>query len=51
MQERATELEYLRWFYQNADFGPAHSDVMAILNENFIEETGLELPKGYDYES
>lgn len=48
--KRASELEYLRWFYQMADFGPADGDVRYNLNEEFKEETGLELPEGYDYE-
>ena len=50
MREKASELEYLRWFYAHADFGPAHSDVMMILNEDFVDETGLALPDGYEYE-
>lgn len=43
------ELEWLRWFYQNADFGPAHGDVIYILQENFKEQGG-EIPEGYEYE-
>lgn len=42
------ELEYLRWFYCNADFGPAHEDVIAIMNSNYIEDTGNCIPEGYD---
>ena len=45
--EKATELEYLQWFYENADFGPADDDVRDILNEAFVDETGKQLPKGY----
>lgn len=40
----ATELEYLRWFFGNADFGPADSDVRMIMNENFTEKTGMAVP-------
>ncbi len=46
-KEKATELEFLQWFYSNADFGPASEDVVEIMIENFKEETGKELPDGY----
>ncbi len=36
--EKATELEFLSWFYRNADFGPADSDVREIMNEEFYEK-------------
>jgi len=44
---KATELEFLKWFYCNADFGPADSDVRTIMAENFQEKTGKLLPEGY----
>jgi len=47
-RERATELEYLKWFRQNADFGPAHSDVMELYNSEFMQKTGKNLPKGWN---
>lgn len=47
MAERATELEYLRWFHCNADFGPADGDVRYYMDEEFKKETGKELPEGY----
>lgn len=43
------ELKYLRWFYANADFGPADSDVRQIMNERYVREGGV-IPKGYDAE-
>lgn len=46
--ERATELEYLRWWYYEADFGPADGDVRYSMDQQFREETGKELPVGYD---
>lgn len=49
-RERATELEWLKYFYQEADFGPAHGDVISIMKENFMEETGKDLPEGYEDE-
>lgn len=50
MKKQANELEYLRWFYDNADFGPAHGDVMLMLQKSFESETGLEVPSNYKYE-
>lgn len=49
--EKATELEYLKWFFQNADFGPADSDVRDRLNRQFIEQKEKNLPEGYNYDS
>jgi hypothetical protein len=46
----ATELEYLQWFYDNADFGPADSDVRSIMEDEFVEEMGKAIPKGYEDE-
>lgn len=45
---RATELEWLQWFYANADFGPGHGDVMHWLKQRFQEKSGKLLPEGYD---
>jgi hypothetical protein len=36
---------WLEWFYINADFGPAHGDVMTYMYERFKEETGLRVPQ------
>lgn len=46
----ATPLEYLKWFYMNAEFGPAHGDVMYGLNDAFEAETGKKIPPEYKYE-
>jgi len=48
MKETATELEYLSWFRCNADFGPADQDVIDDMNRQFKEETGKELPEGWE---
>lgn len=48
--EKATELEYLQWFYSNADFGPGEGDVRYYMIANFKNETGKELPEGYEDE-
>lgn len=46
----ATEMEYLEWFYQNCDFGPAHEDVVMSLQRWFEDETGKRVPRAYRYE-
>ena len=43
------ELKYLRWFYENADFGPADDDVRQIMNERYVRGGGV-IPKGYENE-
>lgn len=43
------ELKYLRWFYANADFGPADDDVRHIMNAQYVCEGGV-IPKGYEIE-
>jgi hypothetical protein len=48
-RERATEVEYLKWFRTNADFGPATGDVVDALSEDFIQTTGKDLPEGWNY--
>lgn len=50
-RERSTELDYLKWFYQNADFGPGDGDHRDNMNQWFMEETGKNLPEGYNYAS
>ncbi len=49
-KEEATELEYLKWFRINADFGPADGDVKLIMEEQFEKETGKKVPKDWAYE-
>jgi hypothetical protein len=46
----ATELEYLRWFAQNADFGPADGDVHYFMQQKFEKETGKSVPENWRYE-
>lgn len=43
----ATELEYLKWFWSNCDFGPADSDVHAGMIEQFEREKGVRVPANY----
>lgn len=49
-KEVATEIEYLKWFYQNADFGPADVDVKICLNERFEHDTRKKVPTNYRLE-
>jgi hypothetical protein len=44
-KEEDAELEYLRWFVGNSDFGPTDSDVRAGLNEGYEIATGKKVPK------
>jgi hypothetical protein len=48
MRERATELEYLRWFACEADFGPAEADVRNSMSVAFMKQTGKNLPEGWN---
>lgn len=41
------ELEFLRWFYCEADFGPADWDVRYMYHEAYVRE-GNTIPKGYE---
>lgn len=50
MENRASELEFLRYFHRNADFGPADSEVRYYINDSFMEESGKRLPEGYETE-
>jgi hypothetical protein len=50
-RERATELEYLKWFRIYADFGPADSDIQDIMDKRFMRETGKLLPKGWNFDA
>jgi hypothetical protein len=43
------ELKYLRYFFQKADFGPAHGDVVQYINQAF-EKEGNKVPEGYNEE-
>ena len=45
--EKATELEFLRYFFQNADFGPADGEVRFYLGRDFERVSGKEPPDGY----
>lgn len=44
------EYDYLVWFMQNADFGPADDDVCRMMAEDYVKETGRKLPKGWGFD-
>ena len=46
--EEDKEKYYLEWFYENCDFGPAHDDVIQLMNEEYTKDTGEEVPPGYE---
>lgn len=48
--EKATEIEFLKHFYQEADFGPADGDVRDSIKSHFEEKSGKKLPSGYERE-
>lgn len=48
-RERATELEYLKWFRCEADFGPADGDVKDAMDQRFMDKTGKNLPEGWNF--
>ena len=43
----ATEIEFLQWYFANADFGPAHEDVVNSLFAQFENETNKAVPEEY----
>lgn len=48
--KRLTELEYLRLFFQYADFGPADEDVRQWINDSIEDATGKRIPSEYEPE-
>ena len=50
-KSRATELEWLKWFYQAATFGPGDGDIRDAMAELFMTITNKNLPEGYNFAS
>lgn len=46
-EELLDELEFLRFFYQQADFGPASDDIFSMIREDYMTKTKRECPVGY----
>lgn len=44
--ELEAELAYLRWFHSNADFGPAHTDVVMAMQATYPDV----VPENWLYE-
>lgn len=49
MNHTQEEFDYLEWFVSNCDFGPAHGDVISIMQQEYEEETGKKVPEDYKY--
>ena len=47
IEELKDRIEYLEFFYNNVDFGPAHDDVIEMIDDRFINETGKKIPEAY----
>lgn len=43
-EEDRQELDYLRWFCTNADFGPAEGDVRIYMQNEYVSQTGKPVP-------
>jgi len=41
------ELDFLEWFYANADFGPADWDIQCMMQKEYEHETGNRVPDSY----
>jgi len=52
MSNEATELEFLRFFYEKVQpcLGPADGDIIESIKKEFTKKTGKELPFGYEIE-
>lgn len=48
-EDSESELWFLRWFYQECDFGPGDDDVREAMKDEFKSKYGP-LPKGYECE-
>lgn len=44
------ENAYLTYFHQNADFGPAHGDIVCNIQERYKETSGKDVPVEWKYE-
>lgn len=46
MEDPQIELDYLRWFHDTCDFGPAHEDVVQIMLDDYVKSGGV-IPAAY----
>ena len=51
-KKRASELDYLRYFYDAVQpaLGPADDDIISMIRDDFEQETGQRPPIDYDEE-
>ena len=47
LRRSVEELNYLRYFHADCDFGTAHEDIIVTINCGYESETGNEAPEGY----
>lgn len=50
IDEFGVELDYLRWFHDNVDFGPAQTEVMQNCQKHYQIRTGKDVPANWIYE-
>lgn len=48
IDEMEADLHYLRWFHRNADFGPAHTDVVRAMQADYAKHRPV--PANWLYE-
>ncbi len=48
--EEENIIHYLKWFWLNADFGPADSDVRYYMNRDYEQNTNKKVPVIYKQE-
>jgi hypothetical protein len=46
-EDNSALLQYLEWFRNNADFGPADGDVIYGMHEDYTKQTGNPVPEEY----
>ena len=49
MSKKFKKLEFLEWFFEDCNFGPAHEDVISCMVDDYEEQTGQVVPEEYDY--
>lgn len=47
LKELVEELEWLRYFYESADFGESHDNCVNLIKGDYTRDTGKEAPNGY----
>ena len=54
LERRVTELEadldYLKYFHNTADFGPAHEEVVLLIQQAYEQDSGFRVPAHWRYD-